>query len=151
MEKDFQDRIDDYVMGRMSAEERKLFEEEIGRDESKKEQLVFTQNVKNVIGKRQYMLKETARMKEEYEAQQVKKKQLTVKRIWWTAGVAAVLLVGFFALKPFDHGSAPHLEESPSDFMRGDDEIFDFGEEEFPAVADSVAPDSLEVDTITGN
>lgn len=151
MDTDFQDRIDDYVMGRMSAEERKRFEEEISRDERKREQLVFTQNVKNIIGDRQHMLKETYRMKSMYELQRLRKKQLAVKRIWWTAGAAAVLLVGFFALKPFDYNSAPQLEKSPSDMMRGDDEIFDFGEEEFPVVPDSAAPDSLEVDTITGN
>ena len=45
MENDFQDRIDEYILGRMHDEEKAQLEMEINQDESKKEQFEFTKNV----------------------------------------------------------------------------------------------------------
>ena len=49
MKKDFQDRIDEYILDRMSDEEKAQFEAEVSHDESKREQLEFTRNVKGAI------------------------------------------------------------------------------------------------------
>ena len=53
MKKDFQDRIDEYILGRMTDEEKAQFEAEVNQDESKKEQLEFTRNVKGAISSRE--------------------------------------------------------------------------------------------------
>ena len=45
MKTDFQDRIDEYILGRMTDEEKAQFEAEVNQDESKREQLEFTINV----------------------------------------------------------------------------------------------------------
>ena len=67
MSRDFQDKIDDYVLGRMSVEERADFEKEVDQDEEKREQLEFTRNVKNAISSRQDKLAKMAKMKARYE------------------------------------------------------------------------------------
>ena len=52
MKKDFQDRIDEYILDRMSDEEKAQFEAEVSHDESKREQLEFTKDVKSAISSR---------------------------------------------------------------------------------------------------
>ena len=67
MNGDFQDRIDDYLLGRMSDEEKIQFEKEVGEDKSKREQLEFTQNVKSAISSREDKLKRLDMMKGMYD------------------------------------------------------------------------------------
>lgn len=45
MELNYQDKIDDYLLGRMSEKERQCFEKEILDNESIRNQLAFTQQV----------------------------------------------------------------------------------------------------------
>lgn len=52
MELAFQDKIDDYVMGRMSKWEQQYFHEVITNDENLQKQLEFTQHVLNAIIRR---------------------------------------------------------------------------------------------------
>mgnify|MGYP007023678490 CR=1 FL=1 len=61
------------------------------------------------------------------------------KKIWlWISGVAAVLVVGFFAIKPmFDYESSPNYNGAPMEQMRGGDEVFS------PAPADSTDNDTI--------
>ena len=64
MKQDFQDRIDDYILGRMNAEERLQFEEEIKLNDEKREQFIFTTNLKNAISSRQEKLTRVQMMRE---------------------------------------------------------------------------------------
>lgn len=146
MNKDFQDRIDDYLLGRMSAEDMAAFEEEIGCDDAKKEQFEFTQNVKKAIASRQEKMTMLNKMKMMYDEEHKyvsratgtdgicsspapKLKMLssnkTKRSIWmWASGIAAIFIIGLLVIKPFDNvylGSAPDHET-----IRGvEDEIFD--------------------------
>lgn len=52
MELEFQDKIDDYVMGRMSTREQQYFYKVITNDENLQEQLGFTRHVLNAITRR---------------------------------------------------------------------------------------------------
>lgn len=62
------------------------------------------------------------------------------RKTWlWISSIAAVLVIGFFAINPL------FVENSPTDNVRGDEnDVF-----EMTAPADSVAADSISTDTIT--
>ena len=138
MEKDFQDRIDEYLLGRMTDEEKARFEAEVNQDESKKEQLEFTRNVKGAISSREDKMAKLKIMQRMYdrEHQQVAASMRATgtddchyspgpqcaekkpsKRIWWWAsGIAAVFVIGLFTLAPFNE------DQSTTDFSP--DKIF---------------------------
>ena len=170
MDEKFQDRIDDYLLGRMPNEEIENFLQEIEQDKDKKEQLEFTKNVKESVCSRKEKLRILAQFQKQYEeerkisalrptgsehrvcyspapataAEQLKKQK---NRKWlWISSVAAVLVVGFFAIKPmFVYDSSPIRDSSPNvrgtlpERMRGGDEIFT------PTQADSTANDTIMV------
>ena len=61
------------------------------------------------------------------------------KKLVWFSGVAAVLVIGFFAINPL------LVENSPTDNVRGDEnEVFDM-----TAPTDSISNDSISTDTIS--
>jgi hypothetical protein len=123
MENDFQDRIDEYILGRMSDEEKAQLEMEINQDESKKEQFEFTKNVKSAITSREDKLARMRMMKGKYDHEHYQvaasmqptgtddrcyapirqhPEKKPAKRIWWWAsGIAAVLAIGLFFIDPF--------------------------------------------------
>ena len=57
MDEKFQDRIDNYLLNRMDDAEKTEFLHEIKQDKEKKEQLEFTQDVKDCIRSREEKLK----------------------------------------------------------------------------------------------
>ena len=57
MDEKFQDRIDNYLLNRMDDAEKTEFLREIEQDKEKKEQLEFTQDVKDCIRSREEKLK----------------------------------------------------------------------------------------------
>lgn len=146
MNGDFQDRIDDYLLGRMSDEEKIQFEKEVGEDKSKREQLEFTQNVKSAISSREYKLKRLDMMKGMYDDERrynsrasgtdgimhsssyprmtdrMKFEKKPSRRIClWASGIAAVFVIGLLIIKPFDTSKLPYDE-----VIRGEEnEIFD--------------------------
>lgn len=158
MDKDFQDKIDEYVLGRMSAEERQEFEKEICRDDEKREQLRFTQNVKSAIDSRQEKLRRMEEMRRRYSISAATgtdgcrpdmrtfapapRKKPSLKRIWlWTSGIAAVLVVGYLVINPLVVDNASMSD----DIWRGEDGcIF---ETDSAMVDDSVAKDTIFCDT----
>lgn len=128
MKTDFQDRIDEYILGRMTDEEKAQFEAEVNQVESKKEQLEFTRNVKGAISSREDKMAKLKIMQRMYdrEHQQVAASMRATgtddchyspgpqcatekkpsKRIWWWAsGFAAVLVMGLFTLVTFRDNS----------------------------------------------
>lgn len=164
MDEKFQDRIDNYLLNRMDDAEKTEFLREVEHDEEKKEQLEFTQDVKDCIRSREEKLKALAQFQRQYEQERrtaayratgtedtacycpapevaatrpVRQK----KKLWlWISGVAAVLVVGFFAIKPiFDQESSPDYNGAPMELMRGGDDVFS------PAPADSTDNDTIKI------
>lgn len=106
MNNNFEDRIDDYLLHRMNEEEEKAFLNEVEHDDEKKELLEFTRNVKDSICSREEKLKAMEDMRQQYERRIASEmacdsEQPSKGRWWfWLSGIAAVLVIGFFAFKP---------------------------------------------------
>ena len=67
MDEKFQDRIDNYLLNRMDDAEKAKFLREVEQDERKKEQLEFTQNVKDAIRSREEKLLVLKQFQKQYE------------------------------------------------------------------------------------
>ncbi|MDO4930174.1 MAG: hypothetical protein Q4E59_03465 [Bacteroidales bacterium] len=120
----FQDRIDDYLLNRMNDADKEAFLQDVEQDEEKKAQLEFTRNVKYAICSRESKVKALADMRQRYEykhrgiaasqepasarSSMKHKTEASVKKsaskskklLLWIAGIAAVFVVGFFAIRP---------------------------------------------------
>ena len=163
MDNNFQDRIDEYLLhgDTMSEEAKAQFLKEIEEDTEKKEQYEFTKNVKEALKSRGDKLKAMAEFQKEYETQDemrikacscpcpeykeaedikiVGHKSNFRKKLVWFSGIAAVLVIGFFAINPF------FVDESTNGNVRGEeDDVF-----EMAAPTDSIVNDSTSTDTIT--
>ena len=135
MDNNFQDRIDEYLLHceTMSEEDKAQFLKEIEEDAEKKEQYEFTKNVKQAIVSRGEKLKAMTEFKKEMKSHHHRKTWL------WISSIAAILVVGFFAINPL------LVETSSHDNVRGDEnDVF-----EMTAPADSIDTDSISSDTIT--
>lgn len=134
MDKDFQDRIDEYLLhsDKMSEEAKAHFLKEIEEDEAKKEQFELTKSIKKAITSRGEKLKAMAEFQKEYEKRKDDTGKKPVRRLWlWVSGIAAVLVVGFFAVKPV-------FVDKPDDGnVRGGDDIF------VPVRTDSIEGDTI--------
>lgn len=131
----FQDRIDEYLLhsDTMSEEDKAQFLKEIEEDAEKKEQYEFTKNVKQAIVSRGEKLKAMTEFQKEMKSHYHRKTWL------WISSIAAILIVGFFAINPL------LVETSSHDNVRGDEnDVF-----EMTAPADSIDTDSISSDTIT--
>ena len=160
MDNNFQDRIDEYLLHEdtMSEEAKAQFLKEIEEDTEKKEQYEFTKNVKEALKSRGDKQKAMAEFQKEYETQDEKRMRVCPeyrqtedikivghksnfrKKLVWFSGIAAVLVVGFFAINPL------FMEKkSPTDNVRGgENDVFDM-----TAPIDSIANDSISKDTVT--
>lgn len=140
MDKDFQDRIDEYLLrgNKMSEEDKAQFLKEIEEDAEKKAQYEFTKNVKETFVSRGDKLKAMAEFQKEYETRDDKSNFR--KKLVWFSSIAAVLVVGFFAINSL------FVYETPNDNVRGDDNVFKTMEPN-----DSVKSDTVAVDTIIDN
>ena len=130
----FQDRIDEYLLHgeTMSEEDKAQFLKEIEEDAEKKEQYEFTKNVKLAMVSREEKLKAMTEFQKEMKSHHHRKTWL------WISSIAAVLVVGFFAINPL------FVENSPTDNVRGDEnDVFDM-----TAPTDSISNDSISTDTI---
>lgn len=135
MEKNnFQDRIDEYLLhgNNMSEEDKAQFLKEIEEDAEKREQYEFTKSVKKAVKSRGDKLKAMAEFQKEMKHGR--------RKVWlWISSIAAVLVIGFFAINPL------FVENAPTDNVRGDeDDVF-----EVTAPADSIGNDSISTDSIT--
>lgn len=134
MDNNFQDRIDEYLLhgDAMSEEDKAQFLKEIEEDEEKRELYEFTKNVKQAMVSREEKLKAMTEFQKEM-------KRSSRKSWLWISSIAAILVVGFFAINPL------LVETSSHDNVRGDEnDVF-----EMNAPADSVATDSISSDTIS--
>ena len=162
MDEKFQDRIDNYLLNRMDDAEKTEFLREVEQDEKKKKQLEFTQKVMVSIRSREEKLQALSQFQRQYEeerkiaayratgteravrhcyAREVPATEpvQSKKKIWlWISGIAAVLVVGFFAIKPmFEYEASPNYNGAPMEQMRGGDDVF------CPAPADSTDNDTI--------
>ena len=110
MEKNnFQDRIDEYLLhgNNMSEEDKAQFLKEIEEDAEKREQYEFTKNVKKAFESRGDKLKAMAEFQKEMKHGN--------RKVWlWISSIAAVLVIGFFAINPL------FVENAPTDNVRGE-------------------------------
>lgn len=171
MKKDFQDRIDEYILGRMTDEEKAQFEVEVNQDESKREQLEFTRNVKGAISSREDKMAKLKMMQRMYDwehrqvaasmratgtddcqyspAPQYATDKKPSRRIWWWAsGIAAVLVIGLFVVNPFGSdtlqtpsGFSPSFKGSPNEMIRGEEN--NVFDIETPIMNDSIKNDTI--------
>lgn len=169
MDEKFQDRIDNYLLNRMNDAEKTTFLREVEQDADKKEQLEFTQNVKDSIRSREEKLRALAQFQRQYEEERkvaalrptgtertacycpapkvaATEPVQSKKKIWlWISGVAAVLVVGFFVIKPmFVYESSPShngvpMEKLMEKMRGGEDGVFS------PAPADSTDTDTIKL------
>ena len=134
MDNNFQDRIDEYLLhgDTMSEEAKAQFLKEIEEDTEKKEQYEFTKNVKQAMISRGEKLKAMTEFQKEIKHGR--------RKSWlWISSIAAILVVGFFAINPL------FVENSPTDNVRGgENDVFDM-----TAPIDSIANDSISKDTVT--
>ena len=135
MNYNFQDRIDEYLLhgDTMSEEDKAQFLKEIEEDAEKKEQYEFTKNVKQAMVSRGEKLKAITEFQKEMKSHHHRKTWL------WISSIAAVLVIGFFAINPL------FVENSPTDNVRGDEnDVFDT-----TVPTDSINNDSISTDTIS--
>ena len=135
MDNNFQDRIDEYLLhsDTMSEEDKAQFLKEIEDDVEKREQYEFTKNVKQVMVSRGEKLKAMTEFQKEMKSHHHRKTWL------WISSIAAVLVIGFFAINPL------FVENSPTDNVRGDEnDVF-----EMTVPTDSINNDSISTDTIS--
>ena len=131
----FQDRIDEYLLHgeTMSEEDKAQFLKEIEEDAEKMEQYEFTKNVRQAMVSRGEKLKAMTEFQKEMKSHHHRKTWL------WISSIAAVLVVGFFAINPL------FVENSPTDNVRGDEnDVFDMA-----APTDSISNESISTDTIS--
>lgn len=109
-----QDRIDEYILGRMTAGESDAFEREMEGDDALREQCEHTRIVKEEIGAQADLRK---RMKEWDNPIPVIRRAT----LYWISGIAAVLIIGFFAVPVFFHGDGRVVSDEP--VLRGGDDL----------------------------
>ena len=142
----FQDRIDDYLLNRMSDEERKSFESDAAEDAELKEQLQFTETVQQATKSRNEKLAAMEEWKDDYvwEDDRVVAASATEYRatgsgydycptptmeesrsmprsfgrriFYWMSGIAAVFVVGIFLIQNLFVANSPN-EYMPSPRM----------------------------------
>lgn len=120
MELDFQDKIDEYILDRMSDEDRAQFEVAVNQDGTKREQLDFTRDVKAAVSSREEKLARLRVLQEIYDnrrrqemddCQSLSTPQYTAEKKplnrlwWWVSGVAAVLVIGVLVVNTFHESS----------------------------------------------
>lgn len=135
MNYNFQDRIDEYLLygDTLSEEDKAQFLKEIEEDEEKRELYEFTKNVKAAMVSRGEKLKAMTEFQKEMKSHHHRKTWL------WISSIAAVLVIGFFAINPL------FVENSPTDNVRGDEnDVFDM-----TVPTDSINNDSISTDTIS--
>lgn len=135
MNYNFQDRIDEYLLygDTMSEEDKAQFLKEIEEDEEKRELYEFMKNVKAAMVSRGEKLKAMTEFQKEMKSHHHRKTWL------WISSIAAVLVIGFFAINPL------FVENSPTDNVRGDEnDVFDM-----TVPTDSINNDSISTDTIS--
>lgn len=146
----FQDRIDEYLLHgeTMSEEDKAQFlkeiEKEIEEDEEKRELYEFTKNVKQAMISRGEKLKAMTEFQKEMTEFQKKIKHGRRKSWLWISSIAAILIVGYFAINPL------FVENTLPGNARGDEnDVFDMTAPTGSISNDSISKDTLSTDTLS--
>lgn len=142
MKIEFQDNIDDYLLGRMSDEDSKAFEQEMRNDDELREQMEFTKDVQTATKSRNEKLAKMEKWQGDYKwddesmvaatagyratgsgydccqnmaSEQTFEKPRSSRRryVYWISGIAAVFIMGFFLIHNF-MGSEDNMMYVPS-------------------------------------
>lgn len=122
MKEEYEDRIDAYLMGTMTEEERCQFESDMEKDDELKKQFEFTRDVQAALKSR------TEKLIAIEEWTKKKEKVVAIrKRIYWASGIAAVFIVGFFLFnkKYFNEDVAYSPRPQGAPVFKGDDATID--------------------------
>lgn len=128
---EYQDGIDDYLMNRMSEEERRAFERKVADNAELREQLLFTSEVQRVTKSRNEKLAKMREWKYDFDietvtaAAAVRRPATRIRRIvYWASGIAAVFVIGFFLMRKLyvaedysDTYCSPEICYAPADDM----------------------------------
>lgn len=111
----FQDKIDNYLLNRMSMEERHEFEQELEANAELKEQLEFSRLVQAAVKDRGDKLSQIEKWEQEEPEQLIEQEDeesnsvVPVKSwrkyLYWSSGIAAVFVVGFFIFSTMKYSS----------------------------------------------
>ena len=159
MDNNFQDKIDEYLLHEdtMSEEAKAQFQKEIEENTEKKKQYEFTKNVKEALKSRGDKLKAMTEFQQENETHDEKRmtacscpeyrqtegikivghKSNFRKKLVWFSGIAAILVIGFFAINPF------FVDESTNGNVRGEEDVFDITDPTDSVDNDTIASDSI--------
>lgn len=146
MRQEYQDQIDDYLLGRMSDEDRMSFEKELKQDAELREQMEFTQNVQTATKSRNEKLAKMDEWEDDYVFEDDKRVASANYRptgsgyeschmpsenrtfakphssrkgyLYWISGVAAIFIAGFFLFNTF-YGDEEELQYSPMKMGNG--------------------------------
>lgn len=132
MKIEFQDHIDDYLLGRMSDEDSKVFEQELKNDDELREQMEFTKDVQTATKSRNEKLAKMQEWEDDYEWEEDRGVATARYRptgsgyescsipsmdqmrsmprfsgrqyLYWISGIAAIFIVGFFLIHNYMGG-----------------------------------------------
>lgn len=141
MKIEFQDHIDDYLLGRMSDEDSKAFEQELKNNDELREQMEFTKDVQTAAKSRNEKLAKMQEWKDDYEWEddrgvaaaryrptgsgyescpassmdqtRTMPRSSSRRYLYWISGIAAIFIVGFFLIHNY-MGSEEDMMFNPS-------------------------------------
>lgn len=98
MKKEYQDRIDEYLLKRMSPDDCVAFEKVVAENQELQEQLSFTEEVRHAMRSRNEKL---AKMKE-WDKETYSKPRLSNRRFYyWASGIAALFIIGVITISTY--------------------------------------------------
>lgn len=96
MKKENQDRIDDYLLHRMSDKDKRSFEDELSHDDELREQLEFTKSVSSAIKSRNEKLAAMVKWRGDHHWKERRVAAVPMNSLLYlVSGLAAVFVVGF--------------------------------------------------------
>jgi len=148
MDEKMQDRIDEYILGMMSAEDSKSFEKDLANDAELKEQYNYTKVVKETVCEHAQLEdlmsqwdKDIAKERREEELMVAAcpvppiadRKAVAAKPrvwLWWVSGIAAIFIVGLFVVYPFSlsEKSSPYISVPEDGVARGSSDLSEIDE-----------------------
>ena len=102
MKIEYQDHIDDYLLGRMSDEDSKVFEQELKNDDELREQMEFTKDLQTATKSRNEKLAKMREWEDDYEWEDDRRGKR--QYLYWISGIAAIFIVGFFLIHNYMGG-----------------------------------------------
>lgn len=108
MKEEYQDKIDDYLLDRMSEEERRAFAGEVAENDELREQLEYSRSVQSAMKSRGEKLAAMQKWEDDYASERKGGSRPTMRRVvYWVSSVAAMLIVGMFLFFPRTHKPDP--------------------------------------------